>query len=117
MENLKVFINTYKGVDYVLKVIERIAKTRGCWDVYREMMDYIVGIHNVRPWGDIQKYAQKIGCYIYHGDKPKRGTIKIASIYAKGERMEIILKNLYGETVSLDKNREYLLVGNQLIPL
>lgn len=108
MKDFVVFINTYKGTDYVLKIIERVAKAKGMLDIYREMMEHITKIHNIRPWGEIQKFAQKIGCYLYDGDKPSNDSrIKIQGIFAKGKVMMNILKNRYDVKLELDENSLY----------
>ena len=108
MKDFVIFINTYKGTDYVLKIIERVAKAKGMLDIYREMMEHITKIHNMRPWGEIQKFAQKIGCYLYDGDKPSNDSmIEIQGIFAKGKAMMAILKNRYDVELELNEDSLY----------
>ena len=113
-----VLINTYKGLNHVLKIIERVARVKNRYDVYRDMMAHITKVHNERPWGDVQSYAEKLGCYIYHGDKPAtEPAIRLLEIRAKGRYMKNAVKYFFGEDLPLEDDRWYLLTAEGVVPL
>ena len=113
-----IFVNTYKGLDYVLKIIERVAKLKGKYDVYQQMMEYITSLHNVRPWGDVQKYAKELGVFIYDGDKPqKEPALEVIEVRGKGKYIRRAVKYFFGEDVELDEDRWYLLTPEGIFPL
>ena len=112
-----VLINTSKGVDHVIKILENVAKVKGMMDVYKEMMAHITTMHNVRPWGEIQKYAEKLGCYIYDGDLPNKRdnhSIIVTGITAKGKIMRRILDL---DDSLLEDERMYHFDGNYIYPI
>ena len=113
-----VFINTAKGLDNVLNTLYRVAVVKGKLDVYKEMMAFITTLHNVRPWGEIQKYAEKLGCYIYHGDIPKGKDENyhcyITGIIAKGKILKRILEL---DDSFLDDEKRYEFNGEYIFPV
>ena len=107
MKDFNVFINTFVGVDKVIKIIHRVAKVKGMEDVYREMMADITAKQNVAPWGDINKYANKMGVIVFHGDMPKsKGEPQITGLYATGR----ILKRMLG-IAELKDDKKYFFDG------
>jgi len=107
-----IYVNTYVGIDRIVKIVDRVARKCRRHEVFKEMMRELTQISE-REIGlaktIIAKYALQLDIYLYDGDKPDPNKpMLVQSIYANGKIMSRILGT------ELDPDKKYVLTPSGL---